>query len=77
MYFNLKTGQIFTPTSFETLKPFHLPLKEEFNRDCSKCNGKFHLGYNSSTKEYMLCPSCVKRFFEVSKYISEPKKNKD
>lgn len=69
-YFNTKTGEIFQALPNEKILFFHLPLKENFKRDCNSCYGKFHTGFNSTTNEFSLCPKCVKKYFDQSKYSS-------
>jgi hypothetical protein len=69
-YFNTKTGEIFQALPNERILFFHLPLKETFKKDCSECYGKFHKGFNTSTNDFVLCPKCVKKYLDSSKYSS-------
>lgn len=67
-HFNVKTGEFFEPLPTETMTFFHLPILPTFKRNCSKCNGKFHRGFNTSKNEFILCDHCVKTYMDHSKY---------
>jgi formylmethanofuran dehydrogenase subunit E len=74
LYFSLFSGELFS--SDETINdPHQIPLKQRPNSSCKKCYGRFYTSYNTTTKQFIVCPKCLAKCLDEN-YILDYLKQK-
>ena len=60
LYFSLVSGEIYTVMADEVknLDKYQIPLLSR-PKNCKKCYGRMHVGFNKTIKVYQLCQRCV------------------
>ena len=72
-YFSIFGGYIYQASEQEEkiLDAFQIPLLDKPTTNCKKCFGKFHVGYNTSTRHFTICPKCSKKQIDVKKLLKK------
>lgn len=72
-YFSIFGGYIYKATEKEekVLDAFQIPLTSKPDNGCKKCFGKFHTGYNTNTRHFIICPKCSKKYLDVKKILNK------
>lgn len=72
-YFSIFGGYIYEANAEEekVLDAFQIPLTEKPDSSCKKCYGRFHVGYDTEQKHFIICKSCSKKYLDVKKILSK------
>jgi hypothetical protein len=75
LYFSIFSGDIYEvlPEDEKALDSFQLPLKER-PKSCRKCHGYLYLHYSLTDKQYVLCPTCAKKYIDYAKLLNKNEK---
>lgn len=78
LYFSLFSGELYLVNADETaeLDAFQVPLLKYPNKNCKKCHGRFHEGFNLTYKHYMMCTKCLKKCADINSVFFKAKKRK-
>jgi hypothetical protein len=73
--FSLTTGSIYTiqKDELDKLDDLQIPLLSIPSSSCKKCYGRLYTGYNTVTKNYVLCKGCLRKYADME-YIKNKAK---
>lgn len=73
LYFSIFGGYIYEANSEEekVLDAFQIPLTSKPNTSCKKCYGRFHIGFSTNQKHFVICPKCSKKHIHVEKILNK------
>ncbi len=71
LYFSLFSGDIYELDELEKTDAFQLPLLQPPDKNCKKCFGRFHTGYNTTTKHYNICTKCGRSCIDIAALYSK------
>lgn len=78
--FNTLSGSVYNlgEDDIPTTQSYEIPLKKHFDRNCNRCFGRGHVGTNSRTQQYELCPKCSRKTIDYKVYqtVTEYRKRK-
>lgn len=65
--FSLTTGTIYTikKDEIDKLDDLQIPLLGIPDSSCKKCYGRMYTGYNTVTKNFVLCKRCVRKYVDM------------
>lgn len=75
--FSLTTGTIYqlSEDELKNLDDLQIPLKKLPNSNCKQCYGRLYQGYDTKTKQYILCYKCLRKVADLE-YIQQKAKSK-
>lgn len=71
LYFSIFGGYIYESDKDEEkiLDAFQIPLVSRPKSTC-KCKGRFHVGFDTKTKHFIVCSKCARKCIDAQKMVA-------
>lgn len=62
-FLNIISGKVYEleEADLQTTQSYEVPLLKPLDKNCKKCNGRGHVGFNIRTQHHSVCPTCSRK----------------